>query len=98
MMMPDPEYQRVSALTNAEWDREYPDMCASTSGLAQEYHAIKGRIRAAAIEGRGPGAWFERFLHECAAANGRASSDRGGSGERRKAGSTANGESRRKRG
>jgi hypothetical protein len=64
-MMPSPEYERVSALSNAEWDKEYPGLVASTSGLAQEYIVMKGRIRAAAIEGRGPGAWLERFLHEC---------------------------------
>ena len=63
--MPDPEYQRLSAMSWADWVKEFPDMSAVTSGMTKDYHDTKNRIRAAAIEGRGPGAWLERFLHEC---------------------------------
>lgn len=38
---------------------------ADKSGESQAYRARLSRIRLLAQEGRGPGAWFERFLEEC---------------------------------
>jgi hypothetical protein len=65
-MMPDPEYERWSALKGEDYDRACEQLgLVGYAGDRREYQARVNRIRALAIEGKGPGAWAERFHYEC---------------------------------
>jgi hypothetical protein len=65
-MMPSPEYERFSALSGDALESELQGLgLHDYSGDRKAYRARLGRIRELEVEGKGPGAWLERFLYEC---------------------------------
>lgn len=72
MMMPSPEYERVSALSKENYEKWRESLgLYGYSGEKKDYRYRINLERKLAYEGKGPGAWFERFIHECGKENGR---------------------------
>lgn len=63
-MMPSPEYERFSALKGEALEVE---LCRLGFGgySREEYKGRLTLLNELAVKGQGPGAWFERFIHEC---------------------------------
>lgn len=71
-MMPSPEYERFSALKGDDLEAEYRAAGLNDySGDTKSYQSRLARIRELAMDGKGVGAWFERFMHECQQARAR---------------------------
>src|SRR4051812_29190135 len=70
-MMPLAEYRRVNRLPHREGDAELRAMNPILVDYSNDsYHNRLALVNRLAVEGRGPGAWHERFTHECAKAQG----------------------------
>ncbi len=66
VMMSPQEYKRVSALRADELESYLQGLgLHGYAGDRKSYRARLSRIRVLQREGKGPGAWFERFIHEC---------------------------------